>query len=75
MGAKGVKPKKYKVSNVTGHKGIKIQTLAPENPYNAYVSVYTKSGKMKTISLGYFPTINEAVAFRTETIEKLKDNA
>lgn len=72
MRAKGIKPKKYKVSNITGHKGIRLQTLAPENPYNAYLSVYTKSGKLKTISLGYFPTIEEAVTFRNETIEKLK---
>ena len=72
MAAKGIKPKKYKVSNITGHKGIRLQTLAPENPYNAYLSVYTKSGKLKTISLGYFPTIEEAVVFRNETIEKLK---
>jgi hypothetical protein len=28
MGAKGIKPKKYKVLNITGHKGIRLQTLA-----------------------------------------------
>lgn len=71
MGTKGVTPKPYKVSNKTGHKGIRIQELAPDNPYNAYISVYTKNGKLKTISLGYFPTLDEAVAFRKQTIEKL----
>lgn len=70
-GSKVVTRKPYKISNKTGHKGIRIQELAPDNPYNAYISVYTKNGKQKTISLGYFPTLEEAVAFRNKTIQML----
>jgi len=76
MGARGVKPKKYKNCSESGHKGIFKNAKSKKNPYTAQISFYTKGGKrngglLKNIHLGNFPTLEEAVKVRTETIENL----
>lgn len=74
MGAKGVKPKKYKTFSNTGYKGIYFRKHI--NKFDATLSFHTKGGKRNggrpvRIYLGGYNTLEEAVKIRQETLENL----
>ena len=74
MGAKGVKPKKYKIFTSTGFKGVTVESRTGR--FNAKLSLYTKGGKRNggkhiCVHLGVFDTAEEANRFRLEYINDL----